>query len=214
MNPPDMLNCTKIRGPYRNPVATARVTGTRNVTRMNAQCGACKAPVSDSNSPTATSLAENGLDLDIQRFPLRRLAAHWAEPSNLELLASLLGRIRPLLQSTVRELLLAQCRSGLAHDLASFALRQTAHSLHPLAAENGSSLPDLLDFHGLLGLHRLHRLHGLRGLHGFHHRRHGDIQGESDKEQSVAQALLAQAVFEIRPRSVPCRSHLEYRHGV
>merc|ERR1712241_253172 len=160
MNPPGIHNRTKILD--RNPVATARHGNTQCDEDAPSMRSMQDTGLSDSNSLTATSLAESGLDLGIQRFPLRRLATHRAEPSNLEFLASLLGRIRPFLQSTARELLLAQCRSGLAHDFARLALRQlllgqAANGLHPLAAEDRSPLPDLLD---LLGLHGFHGLHG------------------------------------------------------
>merc|ERR1719203_1594622 len=113
------------------------------MTNASARSRACKHPSIwfKATQPWAPSLAEYGLDLGIQRLPLCCLATNRAKPSNLELLASPLGRIRPLLQSTLREILLAGCRCGFAHDLAALVLRQfvlgqAARSLHPLTTEN------------------------------------------------------------------------------
>merc|ERR1711974_287105 len=93
------------------------------------------------------SLAKNGLDLGMQRFPLRRLAAHRTKASNTEQLA--------------RDL------AGLA--LGQCSLRQAALSLRLGASENrGPGTLTLCNNADLLGLHRLHGFHSLHGLHGLH----------------------------------------------
>merc|ERR1719410_875322 len=89
------------------------------------------------------SLAQDGLRLRVQRFPLRRLAPHRTEARDAERLASLHSSDTPLLQCARCKRLLASRRRSLAHYLARLVLdqsilREAAHSLRLPAIENSS----------------------------------------------------------------------------
>merc|ERR1711979_149520 len=123
-----------------------------------------RAPKVGINSQNQTSLADDRLDLGIQRLALSCLATHWAEAFDVELLARCLASVAPLLQRTLCEVLLGPIRSLLAHDLAAFALRQrclcqTARGLHLAAPEDQGLGEFALSDHALLHCFLLHCFH-------------------------------------------------------
>merc|ERR1712083_1193704 len=114
------------------------------------------------------SLAEESLDLGVERLPLRGLTIHRTEPFDSEFLARLLTSVVVLLEAAVRIPLFGPCGSSFAHDLArrilgQRCLGQAAYCLFLFAFEHRNLGP--LTTCDLLTFFDLHSLHGFHGLH-------------------------------------------------